>query len=392
MKNQLKIAIYSGVSKSTTFIERLIDGIANQKIEVLIFGKNTGKPNPSKYIKYHTYGNKINKSLRLFKYTILLSLFNRSDKKKLDRFIASNRGSRFMLQLKYYPVLYYKPDIFHLQWVKSLADWIWVQDFGMKLIVSLRGTHITISPKADSVLDEQYLKLFPQVNLFHAVSQSIAKETIKYGVSESKIKVVKSGLPLEALKYVPKDSVNKHLNIVSIGRPHFAKGYQYALDAMFLLKKKNLNFHYTIIGIETDEPLLFQQKKLELEQHVTFVKPLEFEAVIEKLKTADVLLLPSIEEGIANVVLEAMALGTLVISTDCGGMNEVVDHAESGFLIPVRDVDAMADRIFEVSEMTLDRYHVMTKKARIKIEENHSEKYMISSFLNIYRDIVKGII
>ena len=55
--------------------------------------------------------------------------------------------------------------------------------------------------------------------------------------------------------------------------------------------------------------------------------------VKELIKNADILLLSSVEEGIANVVLEAMALGTLVVSTECGGMNEVIKNNENGFLV-----------------------------------------------------------
>ena len=60
------------------------------------------------------------------------------------------------------------------------------------------------------------------------------------------------------------------------------------------------------------------------------------------MRSFDVLLLPSLNEGIANVVLEAMAIGVPVISTDCGGMSEVVILDTTGWLLPVRDSKAIA--------------------------------------------------
>ena len=64
----------------------------------------------------------------------------------------------------------------------------------------------------------------------------------------------------------------------------------------------------------------------------------------------DLLILPSLNEGIANVVLEAMALGIPVISADCGGMSEVVLPNETGWLVPVRDSEAMGEAIIEFTQ------------------------------------------
>ncbi|MFL2983043.1 MAG: glycosyltransferase [Candidatus Neomarinimicrobiota bacterium] len=57
----------------------------------------------------------------------------------------------------------------------------------------------------------------------------------------------------------------------------------------------------------------------------------------KKIKLSDCLILPSVEEGIANVVLEAMALGTPVISSNCGGMNEIIRNKENGYLFQKRN-------------------------------------------------------
>ena len=125
---------------------------------------------------------------------MLLFLFNRKDKKTLDIFINQNTKNKTLSKIKYYPVLWYKPDVFHIQWAKSISDWHWVQQFGIKLIVSLRGVHINYSPIFDPKLAEIYRKYFPQVDGFHAVSKAISLEAQKYGAVAEKIKVVYSGL------------------------------------------------------------------------------------------------------------------------------------------------------------------------------------------------------
>ena len=100
---------------------------------------------------------------------------------------------------------------------------------------------------------------------------------------------------------------------------------------------------------DEDEALIFQRSQLLLEDSVSFVGTLPFLSVLDEIRSADVLLLPSLEEGIANVVLEAMALGTLVVSTDCGGMSEVVIDKETGFLVPTRGVKDIANTIKIIS-------------------------------------------
>lgn len=388
LKKHLKVAIYSGASKSTTFIERLIAGLANAKVEVLVFGANKGKPHQSSFVKYHVYGGKTNKIVRLVKYGLLLSIYKKKEKKQLDTFISSRKGSKHNLQLKYYPVLYHKPDVFHLQWAKSIADWVWVKDFGIELIVSLRGAHINYSPIANEVLAETYKKLFPLVDGFHAVSNAIAKESLKYHSNKDKVQVIYSGLDLDVLSFHQKKKNAKNtLQILSIGRAHWKKGYRYALDVMTLLKENGIDFQYTIIGVKQDEALMHQRHEAGLYDCVTFLDALSFDKVKTHITSADVLLLPSIEEGIANVVLEAMALGTLVVSTDCGGMKEVITDGENGLLVPVRDIEIMADNLMKVYEMSSATYLSMTKKARMMIEDRHTDKQMISSFVDFYNKV-----
>lgn len=326
-----KIAIYSGAIPSTTFIERLIEGIPSSKNKILLFGFQEKSKKYPKNIVVHSYSNKFQKLFILIKYSILLFLFKSNEKKKLDRIISQKQNNRNLFKIKYYPVLYHKPDIFHLQWAKSVEDWIWVQEFGIKLILSLRGTHITISPKADENLHKKYQEIFPKIDGFHAVSQSMKREVLQYGIHPDKIKVVYSGLDFDKLNF-NNESKNDNLKIISIGRSHWVKGYNYALDACKILQDEKIDFQYTIVGVDNNEELIFQRNQLQLEENVVFEKHLLFSQIINKIHSSDIVLLSSIE-GIANVVIEAMVLGTIVVSTNCGGTPEIITDNENGFLV-----------------------------------------------------------
>jgi glycosyltransferase involved in cell wall biosynthesis len=133
--------------------------------------------------------------------------------------------------------------------------------------------------------------------------------------------------------------------------------------------------------------LLFQRNQLNLEKQVTFQKSVSFQKIVEEIYEADIVLLPSLEEGIANVVLEAMALGTLVISSDCGGMTEIINHTENGFIVPIRNSNAIAETIQKVNMLSLEKYNAITLNARKSIETQHGKNKMISDFESFY-DIV----
>ena len=383
-----KIAIYSGEIPSTTFIERLIEGLSNDGCKVLLFGLQVKKVSYSKNVSIFSYSNKWKKLIILVKYSILLFIFKRREKKKLDKIISNKKRNNSLYKVKYYPVLYNKPDIFHLQWAKSLEDWIWVRDFGIKLILSLRGTHITISPIADENLARQYRELFHKVDGFHAVSKSIKKQAKEYGAETNKIKVIYSGLLTKELAFVEDKIPNKILKILSIGRSHWVKGYANALDACALLKKENFDFQYSIIGVGSDEELIFQRVQLDLEEEVVFKKNMLFKEIIAEIQQADVLLLPSLEEGIANVVLEAMALGTIVLSTNCGGIEEVITDGENGFIVSVRNPKLIAEKIKLIALLSENERIQIRKKARQTIEKQHNFYENLEEMQALYQSVL----
>jgi glycosyltransferase involved in cell wall biosynthesis len=385
----IKIAIYTGIVPSSTFIERLIQGLAKKGLHIYLFGVQRGKPTSFENVYHFTCTKKrFSRFLQLIKYSFLLTFFRSKDKRKLDTFIKSQNRNTRQLKIKYYPVLYHRPDIFHLQWAKSIEDWLWLQDFGIKLIVSLRGTHVTISPIGDKQWEDIYSEYFPRVDGFHAVSKSMIPIAEKFGINSKKIKVVRSGLDLEKLPFSVKNKINKPLKIISIGRSHWVKGYSYALDAMNLLDKENIDFNYTIVGVENNEELLYKRSQYKCKDKIFFIEKLPFEEIKELIKKADVLLLSSVEEGIANVVLEAMALGTLVVSTDCGGMNEVVLDSENGYLVPLRDAEAIAGKLKSISEMSIESFQDLTKKARKKVEHQHRHDRMVEDMNDLYQSVL----
>lgn len=386
----MTVAIFTGELPTTVFIQRLVDGLARSGTHVLLIGKAKRRiKSNSTNVLIVSAREGLFLYLLFLKFALLLLLKKSKQKKKLDFQLVRSGLYSWKKRAFYYPVLYYQPDVFHLQWAKSVSDWSWVEDFGIRMVLSLRGTHVNNSPLHSPKLAQAYREVFPKVSRFHAVSSAIALEAQKYAAPAERIELVYSGLPIDKLHFKLKQSISNPLKIISIGRSHWMKGYIHALDAVVKLRHLGVPFHYTLVGIDPNEELLFQYHELGLEQDLQFFPLIPFDEVIQLIQSSDVLLLPSIKEGIANVVLESMALGTLVITTDCGGMTEVVSNNINGIVVPVFDSDAIANALKFVSQISIEQYQSYTLAAREKIEKDFNEQLMVDGMQSIYQNVLR---
>jgi glycosyltransferase involved in cell wall biosynthesis len=132
--------------------------------------------------------------------------------------------------------------------------------------------------------------------------------------------------------------------LLSVGRLSKQKGLQHLLRAMPEVHKEISNARLVLVGAGEDEAALKDLTgELGLEGAVSF---LGWRSEIpEFLKDTDLLVLPSLWEGMPNVILEAMACGVPAVATEVGGTPELVSDGETGFLVPPADSDALARSI-----------------------------------------------
>ena len=384
----MKIVIFDGTFKTTTFINRLIEGLANEhKVFVLGFNENT----KIKIAGVHYIGLGSNTSIITF---IIRSL--------------QLRGFNIVLQCKFFLQLFNKeknairseniqmaintiqPEIIHFQWVSVLS---YLKNLKLpkhtKTILSQRGYHINVRPFINQDNKVFLNEVFSKLDGFHSVSNAIQKKSNEIYTSPLKIdRVVYSGFDTDLFRFKNTWNTNKKLQILSIGRNHWIKDYRTAINAMAILKKRDIQFHYTIIGIEEDEELFFMVSDLGLVENVSFISPLSQDKVYDKMIASDLLLLPSIEEGIANVCIEAMFCKLPVISTNCGGMEELIIHKETGFIIPIRNEHAMANELIEFYRLSKSRIETIVQNARVKVENQHSIDKMVNGIEELYYSVI----
>ena len=89
-------------------------------------------------------------------------------------------------------------------------------------------------------------------------------------------------------------------------------------------------------------------------------------------------------EGIANVAIEAMAVGLPVVSTCCGGMPELIRHGETGLLCDPWSVDSMVDALQRIAGMSLAQREEMRVNARAEIASTRTLDGLVSAVHSLY--------
>jgi len=278
----------------------------------------------------------------------------RSILNSLNIFKYGKKASSLILLYQIIPFLEKGPyDIIHCQFGMLGPHALLIKQLtasSARLIVSFRGYDASrYLQKRPGVYDE----LFRDGELFCPVSMSLKKRIVDAGCREEKIVVLRSGIDCKKFSYSQKNfSDEKPTKIITIGRLVEKKGIQYALESISRLTKSGRNVSYFVVGdgpLRSDLECVIED--LEIESHVQLLGWRNQDKIIQLLQSMDILIAPSItatngdQEGIPNVVKEAMALELPVISTFHSGIPELVEDGVSGFLVKERDVDSLTNKL-----------------------------------------------
>jgi colanic acid/amylovoran biosynthesis glycosyltransferase len=389
----MRVVIYDGTLKPPTFVQFLSEQLSMQGHQVYLAGKGNavrlvshkklwllpvGAPNKVWFLAQFCWV-----LLKAFwRPSVLLAAYRlvhtlTSTTQKMERFVLYGR------------LLLLKPDVLHVQWSEHVGYFEPLLGKGFfKCIVSFRGRQMNITPFVNTQVADMYHRLLPKVDGFHAVSEAILKNAVLFGADAKKSAVIRPAVS-EKLLDVPSNGSRQPLNgeplkLLSVGRMHWKKGYLYALEACRQLVDLGIDVQYTLIAGGDHEDLLFHIHDLNLQRNVKLVGRLAHHEVVAQYKQAHVFVLPSIEEGIANVVLEAMALGVPVISTHCGGMTEVLIDDENGWLVPYCNVGAIVEKVLHFLSLPHSQIDMMVENARKTIVANHLINQQVSRMLDLY--------
>jgi glycosyltransferase involved in cell wall biosynthesis len=177
--------------------------------------------------------------------------------------------------------------------------------------------------------------------------------------------------------------------ILYVGRLHLVKGVDVLLRAMALLVKRRPMLRLTLVGGNflygrTSREADYMRQlacDLGLEEHVEFNEPKSSSEVAGLMRQSAVLVLPSRSETFGTVLVEALACGTPVVATECGGPADIVTQAV-GRLVPKENPEALADAIQEVVD-NLEKYS--PERLRDYALKNFSWESLAEKTLDLYQ-------
>jgi len=255
--------------------------------------------------------------------------------------------------------------IFDAHWVypDGFAALEWGRKFNKKVVVTVRGNE-AIHYYQNTAIRK---KIVNKMHLFdHVISVSEdlkCKLIYEYGVSPDKISVIHNGI--DKIKFAP---INKAYAkntcglsgdckfILAISRLSSEKGLEFLLEAMTKLATKNVKL--ALVG---DGPLYNRLNDYvtsnNLSEKVLFLGAVPHKDLYLWYNAADVFCLPSLWEGCPNVVIESLACGTPVVSSNVGAVPHFVNN-DCGAIVPRGDADSLAKALDKVLNREWDQNDV----------------------------------
>jgi glycosyltransferase involved in cell wall biosynthesis len=173
-------------------------------------------------------------------------------------------------------------------------------------------------------------------------SNFVYRSFIMNGFNSKKLFLNNLGVSL--IQFTNKNLKKNKFIIIYVGLLSFQKGSHYLLEAIYdLLVNQNINLEFWHVGKVSNEieniKLKYQHKKI---IYKGYVKQIE---LVNYYNESSVFVMPSIQEGMASVQLQAMACGLPIISTTNTGGDDLISNNEEGFIIPIRDVTSLKEKI-----------------------------------------------
>ena len=218
----------------------------------------------------------------------------------------------------------------------------------MPYVVSLRGSDV---PGFNNRFGLQYVFLTPiikqvwkQAGAVVANSEGLKELALKSS-PDQEISVIYNGIDISEFKPdLNEVNNNGELRVVCVSRLIDRKGIKFLIEAIEKLKDRDVKLILVGEGNQEDE-----LKKLVVDSRISdrveFKGYMNHDSIADLYRTSDVFVLPSLNEGMSNALLEAMASGLPVIVTDTGGTSELIDG--NGVVVPMSDSNAIAEAIRE---------------------------------------------
>jgi colanic acid/amylovoran biosynthesis glycosyltransferase len=312
------------------------------------------------------------------------------------------RGGLTRVLGNYLPLLRLRPDVVHFEWQSAAVYYLPLRKvWNAPLVTSCHGSEVTLYPyvPGHEYWTRRLGSMFEGMAAVHCVSESLRKGVVELGLDPAKARVIRQGVDPQLFRPNGGPPENpRAFRVISIAWLRWVKGLEWGVEAVRRLVDAGVPVEFTIIGNdpkdEVGEPsererIAHAVADAGLEEHVHMLERAPSLEVARRLQAAHVFLLPSLDEGLPTVVLEAMASGLPVVATDCGGVSEAVTDGVEGFVVPPRDAEALAGAMTRLwREPDLRRR--MGDAGRSKVTASFTLERQLDEFHALYREVAQA--
>jgi colanic acid/amylovoran biosynthesis glycosyltransferase len=244
-----------------------------------------------------------------------------------------------------------QPDLIHWEFGALAVNRLYLKELlNCKALVSFRGYDLNF---VGLETPDYYKEVWDNADALHLLGNDLWRRALKRGCMAKKPHaIIPPAIDAEMFNSHERQhlettgSADRPLRILSVGRMEWKKGYEYSLQAVKLLADQGLHCDYRIVGNgDYLGPIGFTRHQLGLESIVQLMGALSPLEVRNQMLWADVFLHAAVSEGFCNAVIEAQAMMLPVVCSDAGGLSENIAPGETGFVVPRRDPEAMAEKL-----------------------------------------------
>lgn len=298
--------------------------------------------------------------------------------------LSLNSASDFLKSSKKYKNLIrkFKPDIVHAHMVHANI-FARINRIGCQIPKLICTAHNSNEGGKNRMLAYRYTNFLSDINT--NVSQEASESLIKKGAFDSKnLITVYNGIDLKKFDSIYISKASDEITFLSVGRFNEQKDYPNLFKAIQILRNKTTEKVKFYIAGDGDLREQLEQLIIDLDISDYVVLLGKRSDIPHLLNKANYFVLSSKHEGLPTVVIEAMACGTFVIATDCGGSSEIL--GDTGILVPTENSEALANAMSEALTYSKEDIRLNGLKARKRVEELFSLEGSVEKWLSLYEN------
>jgi len=253
----------------------------------------------------------------------------------------------------------------HFAYPDGLAAVLLGRRFQRPAVVTLRGSIVRLAT---------YRLHLPQIRFtlraaarVLAVSESLKRVGVGLGLPASRVRVIPNGVDTARFRPIDRGEARRRLGLpadrtvlLSVGGLNEGKGHHRVISALPRVLAHRPDLLYVIVGGDRPAdsfraPIEAMTERHRLHDNVLVAGERSHDEIPLWLAAADLFCLASRSEGRANVLLEALACGVPVVTTDVGGNGEILTRPALGILVPPQDDDALGRAIVDALDRSWDR-------------------------------------